>query len=691
MRSWSRMLRHFFSKSCRGRLLRFTITVAVVTNIGASLWIMISERSLPEYFNLDAQTNAHLTSQRHCFIPTLNPLDPEIKMLISKPPPIDCAEAANPTIGKIAFEGKQRPHSNLLVQKLDVGAPCCYRPFYRVSDSEVWLQPTKNSTYVCHQITERETAIPPEYEFIEIICGFAGSKYKDAIAFASRKTSVEKRILKQMKKVSKKNQARFRSFKEKSRNEHKLSVIILGLESTSQMNFIRMMPKSHSYVVNTLSAVQLRGHNKVGENALPNVIPLLTGRHLSQMKSTCVDQNQAINSAIHLDDCPFIWKNFSAKGYRTSFVEDETSNGVFNSHWSNAFGSPPTDHYFRTFFLRTQQNHASYEGLCQGTRMTFETIMQYTRDIAETYQNDPLFLFTWSSKLSRDDFNRLAWGDSQLLSTLKFLNSNNHLNNTALILVGGHGSRNEEVRRTHQGQMEDRLPLAYIVLPEWFQSTYPRAWENLQENSEKLTTAFDIHETLKDLLDLSQLADPSIHYERQANKRFKSLYGSSLFMKIPDTRGCIAAGIPQQWCICYRKTPILTDTALVKSAARFAIQSFNKILKPYHRICEPLRLFQVTRALQWKPDDFENVNKKAGDEEYKMSTMIQLSFTALPGYATFEITLMNHPEQGFKLTDEIVRLNRYEEEGNCIHQDLKILCYCKKMSGNSSEKSNKGK
>lgn len=547
------------------------------------------------------------------------------------------------------------------------------------------MEPTANFSYVCHPIKDRETSIPTEYEFVEVICGFAGSQYKDAFAFVGRKATVEKRIMLRAKKKAMKKGGRYKSSKRR-REAHQISVIIIGLDSTSQMNFIRMMPKSHRYLVNALSAVPLKGYNKVGENTLPNVVPLLTGLHLSTLKNLCINPKESVsNKAIHLDRCPFIWKNFSAKGYRTSFVEDEVNTAIFNLHYSHAFQNPPTDHYFRTFALRMNQNHDSYDGHCHGTRMTFDILMDYIRNTAATYKNDRFFQFAWASKLSHDDFNRLAWGDSHLLTTLKFLKENGHLNESALILIGDHGSRNEDMRKTHQGQIEDRLPLAYISLPPWFSEKYPRAWRNLQENSESLTTAFDIHETLKDFLDLSQLADPNTYYERRANKRFKVLHGSSLFVKIPETRGCIAAGIPQHWCICYKKKPILTESSMVKSAARFAIRSFNEILKPYQRICEPLRLFQVTRALQWKPDEYESPDnnrdaRTVEEEEYKKSSMIQVSFTVVPGHASFEITLVNHPEYGFKLTDEIVRLNRYGANGDCIHQELKILCQCKKMN-----------
>jgi hypothetical protein len=63
-----------------------------------------------------------------------------------------------------------------------------------------------------------------------------------------------------------------------SEQTDRLSVIVLGFDSTSQLNFIRRMPKSLGFLQNNLKAIKLRGYNKVGENTLPNLVPLLSGK-----------------------------------------------------------------------------------------------------------------------------------------------------------------------------------------------------------------------------------------------------------------------------------------------------------------------------------------------------------------------------------------------------------------------------
>jgi len=116
------------------------------------------------------------------------------------------------------------------------------------------------------------------------------------------------------------------------------------------------MPKSRSYLLEKLSAVEFKGYTKVAENTLPNVVPLLTGLTLEEMKLKCLIDNGLYT---HLDACPFVWHNFSADGYKTSYAEDDVDIGNFNMDWDYAFENPPTDFYFRPFAQRMQRTQVS--------------------------------------------------------------------------------------------------------------------------------------------------------------------------------------------------------------------------------------------------------------------------------------------------------------------------------------------
>lgn len=85
------------------------------------------------------------------------------------------------------------------------------------------------------------------------------------------------------------------------------------------------------------------------------------------------------------------------------------------------------------------------------------------------------------------------------------LNEDGHLGNTVVVFMSDHGIRWGDIRGTYQGQLEERLPFVVMALPKQFRQQYPEALQNLKTNLRRLTTPFDLHETLNDFLDVNRL------------------------------------------------------------------------------------------------------------------------------------------------------------------------------------------
>jgi hypothetical protein len=83
-------------------------------------------------------------------------------------------------------------------------------------------------------------------------------------------------------------------------------------------------------------------------------------------------------------------------------------------------------------------------------------------------------------------------------------------------------------------------------MPRTFQEKYPIQMRNLRLNSRKLTTPFDIHETLKDILSFDEDASS----KHQKHKDTIAPRGISLFRHIPTNRTCEDAQIEAHWCAC---------------------------------------------------------------------------------------------------------------------------------------------
>ena len=58
----------------------------------------------------------------------------------------------------------------------------------------------------------------------------------------------------------------------------KMNVLVICLDSMSHLNYQRKLPKTYSYLKDTLGAVMLNAFNVVADGTLHNIVPLLTGK-----------------------------------------------------------------------------------------------------------------------------------------------------------------------------------------------------------------------------------------------------------------------------------------------------------------------------------------------------------------------------------------------------------------------------
>ena len=117
-----------------------------------------------------------------------------------------------------------------------------------------------------------------------------------------------------------------------------------------------------------------------------------------------------------------------------------------------------------------------------------------------------------------------------------------HLDRSLLLLMSDHGARFQNVRATEQGKYEERMPFVAVRLPPSFATKYPEIVENLRANADRLTTPFDLHETLVDVIDFQ----PKRHHGDGSRDR----RAFSLFRPIPANRTCAEAGVEPHWYVC---------------------------------------------------------------------------------------------------------------------------------------------
>ncbi|KFD59875.1 hypothetical protein M514_14079 [Trichuris suis] len=112
------------------------------------------------------------------------------------------------------------------------------------------------------------------------------------------------------------------------------------------------------------------------------------------------------------------------------------------------------------------------------------------------------------------------------------------------------------------------------------------------KNGNRLTTPFDLHATLKSLLNFPPPKVGNLSHR-----------GISLFSEIPASRDCANAGIAPHWCSCLSWKKLPKDALISWFIADELVKAFNKRLKKEEKLCAPLRLDSVLNAYVSQPKD----------------------------------------------------------------------------------------
>lgn len=381
-----------------------------------------------------------------------------------------------------------------------------------------------------------------------------------------------------------------------------------------------------------------------------------------------------------LDQCPFIWKEFNNYGYVTSYGEDEASISSFNYH-KTGFLKPPTDYYLRPYMLAAEKNLPIKKKhsltFCLGYKHSADHIYDFAMDFATHYKNDPSFGLYWTNTFSHNDISDPSSMDLKMRSYLDVLKSRGILNESMVVFFSDHGLRFGPVRHLITGWLEERLPYVFIWLPEWFRDEHPEIVRALKINRNRLTNPYDLHMTLKHVMQLSNPNRTFQQAESCANCR-------SLFTEIPWNRSCEETSIAAHWCTCAPYKNHDKNDKIVRKAVQFVIDNINHSLKNYthddgkHRLCSELKLKTISYS------------RKAEDRKTKdQHDDYVIVFQATPSDGWFESTVRLHfPKHNFELTGSVSRLDSYASQSKCMKIDyLRKYCYC---TGSSNSKNKKG-
>ncbi|XP_026286245.2 uncharacterized protein LOC113211922 [Frankliniella occidentalis] len=456
-------------------------------------------------------------------------------------------------------------------------------------------------------------------------------------------------------------------------SDNSLNVLIVGVDSVSRLNFIRTMPKTRAFLEQHLGLQGMLGYNKVEDNTFPNLIPLLSGMSVPELRKACWGDAEGSTNNAHFDACPWIWKRFNEEGYVNMFSEDTSWMGLFH-YYKKGFIQQPTDYDPRPLLFRGEtdlarkKNHAGTP-VCVGQRYALDVLFDYGLKFASVMrrQRRKFFGIVWGTSLSHDSVNSPVAADEMYARFLADLEATGVLNNTALVFMSDHGLRFGDILTTRQGRLEEKLPLMYVSLPGWVLERYPQAARNLHRNKDRLVTVYDLHVTMHDLMHLSSLETP-----RQVSRPYPR--GLSMFTPIPPERTCDAAGIPKHYCACQEYDDAPTDEHRVTQVAEFLLAEVNAQLQasPLRKACWQLSLDAV--------QDVRGGPLRTRGGAVALEHVYELVVRARPGGALLSATVVYRLGTAtMKLDGTVSRIDHYGAQGWCMTDfKLKMFCHCKR-------------
>ena len=274
--------------------------------------------------------------------------------------------------------------------------------------------------------------------------------------------------------------------------------------------------------------------------------------------------------------------------------------------------------------------------------------------------------------------NQVSNVESPVISSIKDLRSKGQLNNTLLIVMGDHGSRFGPMRMVLQGKLEERLPLFAMIFPPWIYERYPKIYKNLQINTDRLTSWYDLHATFRHIL-----------YYPDVPSNIK--HGQSLLEEVPTSRTCAQANVDEHWCPCQRWSAVEITDSHVQNAALAVVDYINNLNNEHDlskKNCEFLTLSTVNYALMEEPNE-KVLNYHDADDQvpvFKLSARpkrvdfcrYQLQFETSPNKGVYEATVKYHMGW-FIVSKGVSRANQYGDQPKCVAKQLPHLrkfCFC---------------
>ncbi|CAH1112093.1 unnamed protein product [Psylliodes chrysocephalus] len=612
----------------------FYFSVVVLLSILYIIYVNLCETEILKEKENIFVTKPYLINTPGCTIENIDVYSAEIRALLYKVNPIYCTD--KPLITYITRNGNLMElniNKEVLNEYSYFSVHCCY-----VTVKRNPVGPSPDDNLIFSDCISFDKSVIIDEEVVKVKC---------ANVFRTIYENVHA-VLKPPEEVSNKNDP---------------NVIFIGIDGVSASNFIRTMPLTYNHLKNS-GWINLKGYNKVEDNTFPNIIAAFAGATFSYHE-TYDPENCNPFETEKLEACNFLWKMFKSVNYSTAYGEDTPKIGTFNSNKAG-FVTAPTDYYFRPYFLTADQLTPKYLCLkpyCTGPEKTGTRMQNLILDFLNAIKGrTPGFGLFWMNTFSHEDVNCPSSMDEEFEMFFKNLSTNGHLENSIMVFFSDHGFRFGKMRLTPTGWFEERLPFIHVWIPENFRKAHVEEYQYLLENTETLTSPYDLYMTMQHII---YLYNPNFVPQPAAG----CSRCSSLFEKIPPERTCKDAGIPEHYCTCSNYKRIDKYSSNAQKIASFFVNELNKIIRSYGSVSKGCASFSLEKISHIK-----NLVIEPGIEENYL-----IGIVTNPE-ANFEATVkVTFQKEKLMVLNQVNRLDRYAPTSYCAKGQVQMYCYCKSV------------
>lgn len=308
------------------------------------------------------------------------------------------------------------------------------------------------------------------------------------------------------------------------------NLLFVMIDPLSRDQLKRSLPNTWA-MLSLMGFVDFERYTAVGNNSGPNQAALYSGAPLSSRQGIRSDEGRGRT---------WIWDRLNDAGYVTLKAEDGC---VSNSNMVQSI--QPKTHHGRE--LHEMFCFSFDRPNCLGSKLAAYHLVTYAKQFVDAYnrgERDDSSGATkkkrpWAAFLSfidshEDSSTLISYLDGTLLN---FLQDMMRVENTLIVFTSDHGLHYGPQFATKSGEVERAKPVLFLRLP-----TFAKLGA-MGQNRYKFTTAFDVHETLLDLLSLKK----SDNGQQPANEK---QLGMSLVKPLPKSRvQCSSTpAIPQNFC-----------------------------------------------------------------------------------------------------------------------------------------------